>query len=143
MSVRDAVLHDSHQTFSDSLFQRLTATRRLSLELALPLSDEDQVVQANDDASPTKWHLAHTTWFFEAFVLKAFLAGYRMFDERFEYCFNSYYESVGARQPRGKRGLLTRPSADEVRAYRTHVDAALERLCAGALPPRAAELIEL
>ena len=59
------------------------------------MSDEDQVVQAKDDASPTKWHLAHTTWFFEAFVLKAFLEGYRIFDERFEYCFNSYYESVG------------------------------------------------
>jgi ergothioneine biosynthesis protein EgtB len=76
-------------------------------------------------------------------VLKAFLEGYRIFDERFEYCFNSYYESVGARQPRGKRGLLTRPSADEVRAYREHVDAALQRLCATDLHPRAAELIEL
>ena len=143
MSARDAVLHDIHRTESQSLFQRLIATRRLSSELALPLSDEDQVVQANDDASPTKWHLAHTTWFFEAFVLKAFLESYRIFDERFEYCFNSYYESVGARQPRGKRGLLTRPSADEVRAYREHVDAALERLCERGLEPWAAELIEL
>ncbi|HEX6831826.1 MAG TPA: DinB family protein [Methyloceanibacter sp.] len=141
MSARDAVLHDIHRTESQSLFQRLIATRRLSSELALPLSDEDQVVQANDDASPTKWHLAHTTWFFEAFVLKAFLEGYRIFDERFEYCFNSYYESVGARQPRGKRGLLTRPSADEVRAYREHVDAALERLCERGIEPWAAELI--
>src|SRR5215475_12263454 len=108
MSARDAVLHDIHQTESESLFQRLIATRRLSSELALPLSDEDQVVQANDDASPTKWHLAHTTWFFEAFVLKAFLADYRIFDERFEYCFNSYYESVGARQPLGATGLHQR-----------------------------------
>ena len=64
-----------------------------------------------DDTSPTKWHLAHTTWFFEAFLLKPFLPGYRVFDERFEYCFNSYYESVGPRHPRPKRGLLTRPSA--------------------------------
>jgi ergothioneine biosynthesis protein EgtB len=119
-------------------------TRRLSTELARPLSDEDQVVQANDDASPTKWHLAHTTWFFEAFVLRAFLGGYRVFNETFEYCFNSYYESVGARQPRGKRGLLTRPPAQDVRAYRDHVDAALERLYArGDLPPKAQELIEL
>ena len=101
------------------------------------------MVQANDDASPTKWHLAHTTWFFEAFVLKSFLEGYRVFDEAFEYCFNSYYESVGPRHPRAKRGLLTRPSADEVRAYRDHVDAALARLCARDLAPRAAELIEL
>ncbi len=78
-----------------SLRDRLVATRHLSTELARPLSDEDQVVQANDDASPTKWHLAHTTWFFEAFLLKRFLPGYRVFDENFEYCFNSYYESVG------------------------------------------------
>ena len=128
MSMRDAVLrHETSRTHTQSLHDRLTATRRLSSELARPLSDEDQVVQANDDASPTKWHLAHTTWFFEAFVLKSFLEGYRIFDESFEYCFNSYYESVGARQPRGKRGLLTRPSANEVRAYREHVDAALER----------------
>jgi len=126
-----------------SLEDRLFATRALSTALAEPLSDEDQVVQANDDASPTKWHLAHTTWFFEAFVLKSFLEGYRVFDDAFEYCFNSYYESVGPRHPRAKRGLLTRPSADAVRAYRDHVDAALRRLCARDLAPRAAELIEL
>jgi ergothioneine biosynthesis protein EgtB len=144
MSASDAVLRDEiSRAPTQSLYDRLNATRNLSSELARPLSDEDQVVQANDDASPTKWHLAHTTWFFEAFVLKSFLKDYRIFDERFEYCFNSYYESVGARQPRGKRGLLTRPSADEVRAYREHVDAALERLCARDLQPRAAQLIEL
>ena len=73
-----------------------------------------------DDASPAKWHLAHTTWFFEAFLLKPFLHGYRVFDERFEYCFNSYYESVGPRHPRPKRGLLTRPSAEDVRDYRAY-----------------------
>lgn len=144
MGVADAVLLPQSQANETSrLAERLAATRHLSLELAAPLSDEDQVVQANDDASPTKWHLAHTTWFFEAFLLKPFLAGYRQFDERFEYCFNSYYESVGARQPRGKRGLLTRPSAAEVRAYREHVDAGLARLCEGDLPPRAEELIAL
>jgi ergothioneine biosynthesis protein EgtB len=126
-----------------SLRDRLIETRRLSTELASPLSDEDQVVQGNDDASPTKWHLAHTTWFFEAFLLKRFLSGYRVFDERFEYCFNSYYESVGPRHPRPKRGLLTRPSADEVRAYRAHVDEALDLLFDKALAPEAAELIEL
>ena len=144
MSVNDAVLLDDiRQDPAPSLHERLIATRSLSTELARPLSDEDQVVQASDDASPTKWHLAHTTWFFEAFVLKSFLESYRLFDERFEYCFNSYYESVGARQPRGKRGLLTRPTADEVRAYREHVDAALDRLCARGLEPWAVELIEL
>ncbi len=127
-----------------SLHDWLMETRALSSELARPLSDEDQVVQANDDASPTKWHLAHTTWFFEAFVLTRFLQAYRVYDESFEYCFNSYYESVGPRHPRRMRGLLTRPSAADVRAYREHVDQALDRLCAsGGLPPEAAALIEL
>ena len=111
MTARDAVLLDK-QSESHPLYDRLSATRRLSSELARPLSDEDQVVQANDDASPTKWHLAHTTWFFEAFVLKPFLEGYRIFDERFEFCFNSYYESVGraaaARQARAADAAFRR-----------------------------------
>ncbi|HUW72702.1 MAG TPA: ergothioneine biosynthesis protein EgtB [Methyloceanibacter sp.] len=128
---------------STSLQDRLMETRRLSLSLAAPLSDEDQVVQAMDDASPTKWHLAHATWFFEAFVLPRFLPDYRLFDETFEYCFNSYYESVGPRHPRPQRGLLTRPSSAQVRAYRAHVDAALERLFDNGLPEDAAPLIEL
>jgi ergothioneine biosynthesis protein EgtB len=146
MGLSNAVLAERiPNTESDpqSLHDRLFETRLLSSELAAPLGDEDQVVQAMDDASPTKWHLAHTTWFFEAFLLKRFLSGYRVFDERFEYCFNSYYESVGARQPRGKRGLLTRPSVQEVRAYRDFVDAALVRLFDRPLKQEAAELIEL
>ena len=137
------VAAEEQKAESTSLRERLAATRALSSELASPLSDEDQVVQAMDDASPTKWHLAHTTWFFEAFVLKRFLAGYRVFDERFEYCFNSYYESVGERHPRPKRGLLTRPAAEEVRAYRGSVDAALDRLFDTALSAEAEALIEL
>lgn len=108
-----------------SLGDRLLATRRRSLELAAPLTGEDMTVQAMEDASPTKWHLAHTTWFFETFVLAPHLPGYRIFDEAFSYCFNSYYEAVGARQPRPKRGVLSRPSADRVVQYRAHVDAAL------------------
>jgi ergothioneine biosynthesis protein EgtB len=144
MNLHNFVLAETKsQTESASLRDRVAATRTLSTELASPLSDEDQVVQAMDDASPTKWHLAHTTWFFEAFLLKRFLAGYRVFDERFEYCFNSYYESVGPRHPRPKRGLLTRPSAQEVRAYRAYVDQALDRLVDTALPPQAVELVEL
>ncbi len=87
---------------------RLMETRSLSLRLTEPLSDEEQVVQAMDDASPTKWHLAHTTWFFEAFVLPRFLPGYKIFNDSFECCFNSYYETVGPRHPRPQRGLLTR-----------------------------------
>jgi ergothioneine biosynthesis protein EgtB len=146
MSSRTAALAEPEHTRRSnvpSLETRLMATRALSCELAAPLSDEDQVVQAMDDASPTKWHLAHTTWFFEAFVLKRFLPDYRVFDERFEYCFNSYYESVGPRHPRPKRGLLTRPSAGEVRAYRIFVDEALARLFETELRPEAEELIEL
>src|SRR5438132_7179028 len=106
-----------------SFAARLFDTRRLSLDLTRGLSAEDMIVQAMDDASPTKWHLAHTTWFFETFVLASRLNGYEPFDETFNYCFNSYYESRGPRQPRGKRGLLTRPSSDRIFAYRAHVDA--------------------
>ena len=80
--------------------ERLFETRDLSVALAAPLSAEDMVVQAMDDASPTKWHLAHVTWFFENFVLSRILPGYRIFDDSFNYCFNSYYESQGPRQPR-------------------------------------------
>jgi ergothioneine biosynthesis protein EgtB len=110
------------------LHDRLLSSRRLSLALAAPLSDEDQAVQAMDDASPTKWHLAHTTWFYESFVLKPNLPDYREFSADFEYCFNSYYESKGARQPRGRRGLLTRPPVAQVREYRAHVDESMSRL---------------
>ena len=112
----------------DTLATRLFASRRHSMALAAPLSPEDQVVQANDDASPTKWHLAHVTWFWETFLLKPYLPSYGLFDERFPFCFNSYYEAEGARHPRQARGLLTRPTSDEVMAYRAHVDRGLEAL---------------
>jgi ergothioneine biosynthesis protein EgtB len=129
----------------EALAARLFETRRLSLELAEPLSPEDMVVQASEEASPTKWHLAHVTWFFETFVLTKYLEGYRVFDETFNYCFNSYYESQGERQPRPKRGLLTRPTADRVLAYRAHVDEALEKLLSrqGAFDGEIARLIEV
>ena len=117
-------LPDQARTLAERLFE----TRNLSLTLAAPLSPEDMVVQAMDDASPTKWHLAHVTWFFENFVLKPHLEDYRLFDDTFNYCFNSYYESLGPRHPRPKRGLLTRPSAERVLAYRAHVDGGLETL---------------
>jgi ergothioneine biosynthesis protein EgtB len=119
----------STESLSD-LTRRLFATRAHSLDLVAPLSPEDQVVQASDDASPTKWHLAHVTWFFETFLLKPYLPSYRLYDERFPYCFNSYYEAEGERQPRGRRGLLTRPTRDEVLAYRSYIDAGLADLLA-------------
>jgi ergothioneine biosynthesis protein EgtB len=126
------------------LQRRLAEVRRHSLALAEPLSAEDQVVQPMDDASPTKWHLAHVTWFFETFVLEPHLPGYRTPDPRFAYCFNSYYEAAGPRHPRPRRGLLTRPTHREVLEYRAHVDEGLGRLFArGALDAKLAALIEL
>ena len=95
---------------------------------AAPLSAEDQVVQSMPDASPTKWHRAHTTWFFEQFLLVPHLAGYEPFDPRFAYLFNSYYVAAGLRHDRPKRGLVTRPTVEEVGAYRAHVDDAVARL---------------
>jgi ergothioneine biosynthesis protein EgtB len=92
------------------------------------LSAEDQVIQSMSDASPTKWHRAHVTWFFEEFLLRKFATGYKPFDERFGYLFNSYYVSAGPRHARPQRGVITRPGAAEVAAYRAHVDAAVAAL---------------
>ena len=117
--------------------------RRRSLVLAAPLSAEDQGAQSMPDASPAKWHLAHTTWFFETFILSA-QPGYAPFDERFGFLFNSYYETLGPRQSRPNRGLMTRPSADTVLAYRNHVDRAMERvLAASALTEEQRALVAL
>jgi ergothioneine biosynthesis protein EgtB len=113
---------------------------------AAPLSAEDQVVQSMPDASPTKWHRAHTTWFFEEFLLKPHAPGYRPFDQRFAYLFNSYYVAAGPRHARPKRGLLTRPGMAEVAAYRAHVDAAVAALIAQANPAtlaRIAPIVEI
>ena len=124
------------------LGRRLADTRSLTLALAAPLSEADANLQPFDDASPAKWHLAHTTWFFETFVLRDHVPGHRPFDERFHYLFNSYYEVEGERHPRPKRGMLSRPSLAEVRDWRTYVDEALARAMP-TLPPAALELVEL
>ncbi|MDB5754957.1 MAG: hypothetical protein JWR56_1385 [Massilia sp.] len=106
------------------------SVRKRSLMLAEPLSDEDCGAQSMPDASPVKWHLAHTTWFFETFILERFEAQYQPFHPAFRFLFNSYYNGIGDRHPRAKRGLLTRPSMAEVRAYRANVDARMARLLA-------------
>ena len=120
----------THIATLSPLLDRYRCVRSHTESLAGALTDEDQCVQSMPDASPAKWHRAHTTWFFEQFVLQPHLPGYAPCDERYAYLFNSYYESVGARQPRPSRGLMTRPGAGEVGAYRRHVDQAMTRLLA-------------
>ena len=108
-----------------------TSVRQSTEGLCESLSEADATVQSMPDASPAKWHLAHTTWFFETMVLCPYLPGYRVFDGSFNFLFNSYYETIGARHPRPKRGMITRPSLEVVLAYRAHVDAGVERLLEG------------
>ena len=108
--------------------EHFLAVRKLTEQLAAPLSAEDQTVQSMPDASPTKWHLAHTTWFFETFVLRPHARDYRVFDPAYEYLFNSYYEAVGPRHPRPQRGMITRPGVEEILAYRRHVSDAMAAL---------------
>ena len=122
---RDAVTARASEALKR--YQRL---RRATEALTRSLTPEDMGAQSMPDASPTKWHLAHTTWFFETFMLVPNLIGYRVFDPKFGYLFNSYYEAIGPRQPRPARGLITRPSAADVLAYRAHVDAGMARLLA-------------
>ena len=116
---------------------------RTSEALGEPLSDADATVQSMPDASPAKWRLAYTTWFFEAMVLSPHLKGYRPFDEWFTFLFNSYYETLGARLPRPRRGMITRPALDEIYAYRAHVDQAVAKLLGSGPTREVAELIEL
>jgi ergothioneine biosynthesis protein EgtB len=104
------------------------AVRAETERRAAPLSAEDQIVQSMPDASPTKWHRAHVTWFFEQFLLAPNDHGYRIFDERFPFLFNSYYVAAGPRHARPQRGLITRPNGEDVTAYRAHVDVAMLKL---------------
>jgi len=136
----EAATQPSGASRAASLAERFFATRRLSKALVEPLSDADATVQSMPDASPAKWHLAHTTWFFETFLLRDHLPGYVLFDERWPFLFNSYYEAEGARLARGSRGMLSRPALEEVLRYRAYVDEAMASLLARR---DLAELIEL
>jgi len=110
------------------LLERYEAVRNTTMALAEPLSDEDCCVQSMPDASPIKWHLAHTTWFFETFVLEPFEPSFKPFHPAFRVLFNSYYNTVGDKHPRPQRGLLTRPGMAEIEDYRSAVDARMEAL---------------
>ncbi len=132
-------------TRSTPFAQRLDAVRATTVQLAAPLSAEDCALQSMPDASPVKWHLAHTTWFFETFVLERCLRGYRPFEPRFRVLFNSYYNAVGERHPRPERGMLSRPALDEIRAYRDARRRPCSPRCTNAPPtiPALAALLEL
>jgi ergothioneine biosynthesis protein EgtB len=140
-SSRDFVPSEARALLTDRYHEVRAATERL----CMPLSPEDCQVQSMDDTSPTKWHLAHTTWFFETFVLERWLQGYRVFDPAYRVLFNSYYEAVGRRHPRPQRGLLSRPALADVHRYRAHVDAEMARLLesGGAAPDDCARVTEL
>lgn len=129
-----------------ALERRFIRIRARSEALAANLLPEDQVPQSMEEASPTKWHLAHTTWFFETFLLQPLAPGYRPYDEAYAYLFNSYYQAVGPQYPRSRRGLATRPSVAEIAGYRRHVGEAMLRLiesCGREDWARAAPLVEL
>jgi ergothioneine biosynthesis protein EgtB len=124
------------------LATRFRAVRALSRAIAAPLSDADATLQPMPDASPAKWHLAHSTWFLETFILRDHQPGHQWFDPRWPFLFNSYYEGEGQRHVRARRGMLSRPTLDELLAYRDHVDAVLLQLLPQ-LPPEAVALVEL
>jgi ergothioneine biosynthesis protein EgtB len=124
----------------------IEAFRRVRAETerrAAPLSPEDQAIQSMPDASPIKWHRAHTTWFFETFLVRPNNPAYKTFDDRFAFLFNSYYVAAGPRHARPKRGLITRPNAAEVAAYRVHVDAAVEQLVGEASTAALPEILRI
>src|SRR5712672_3316617 len=122
-----AVEEEAYRADRRAAFERFAAIRRETEALTANLTPEDQSIQSMPDVSPTKWHLGHSTWFFETFLLARFDPDYRVFDPAFGYLFNSYYEAAGPRHPRPERGLLSRPTVDIVMAYRDHVTAGMSR----------------
>ena len=121
----------------DPLIERYHSVRSRSLGICAPLEVEDYQIQPMDDASPPKWHLAHTTWFFETFLLKPYVTGYQPFDEAYEQLFNSYYNGVGSQFPRARRGNLSRPTVARVKDYRAYVDQQMVKLLLSDIPEAA------
>ena len=126
-----------------TLASQYTAVRQQTESLTAPLSAEDQMVQSCADASPAKWHQAHTTWFFETFILNQHLAGYRGFDTRFRDLFNSYYNAIGQQPDKALRNTFSRPSLDDVRKYRAHVDEHMQKLIQSGIPEPVRKLVVL
>jgi ergothioneine biosynthesis protein EgtB len=127
----------------EKLSTRYAAVRHMTEQLAAPLTPEDCMLQSMPDASPAKWHLAHTAWFFETFILYPRVPGYTPLDPQYTYLYNSYYKQVGSHPPRGGRGLMSRPTLAEVHAYRRHVDEHMLRLLeVDSIPPEIAALVE-
>lgn len=122
---------------------RYASVRTRTISLCEPLSHEDMLVQSMPDASPTKWHLAHTSWFFETFILSKYLSSYKLYHADFSFMYNSYYNSIGDRVARDRRGLMSRPTLDEVLEFRRHVDSAMDQLLATDPPAELHELVEL
>ncbi|HEY1826504.1 MAG TPA: ergothioneine biosynthesis protein EgtB [Acidimicrobiales bacterium] len=134
---------DSDRAMPSELPAAYDWVRATTERLAAPLSAEDQTVQSMPDVSPTKWHRAHTTWFFETFILGPNVDAYALYDNHFPYIFNSYYEALGDRYPRPQRGLISRPGIDEITRYRAYVDVAMESLLTGPLDRGLPELVTL
>ena len=130
-------------TKSLSWSEKYLKIRSQSIELCKPLSVEDHLAQPIIDVSPPKWHLGHSTWFFETFILKPFNSNYKEFDPRFNFLFNSYYESVGKRVLRDQRANMTRPSLDKIYSYRQYIDREMEEFLNANPNPKALELLDL
>jgi ergothioneine biosynthesis protein EgtB len=142
--LESAVQQQARGADREAALERFHAVRRESEALAVNLTPEDQSIQSMPDVSPTKWHLAHTSWFFETFVLAPHLPGYKPKDPAYRMLFNSYYNAVGDKHPRPQRGLLSRPSLDAVLAYRARVDESVTRLLGnGSVSPTLSSIVEL
>jgi len=133
----------THVTIEMQVAARFRATRRRTLALCEPLTPEDMMVQSSPETSPAKWHLAHTAWFFESFVLREFVPGYRLFNADFPWLFNSYYRSFASFPQKHLRASFSRPGLDEIQRYRAHVDEAVERLMEDSPEPETVQRVEL